>query len=63
MIRRTPLSPEAQLLANEVEIKRLLKARNRIAKMLAKKRGDMKKMPLSGKAALKAIKAGKWGNH
>ncbi len=60
MIRKTPLSPEAALLANEIEIKRLLKARNRIAKMLAKKRGHTNRMPLSGKAALAAIKKGEW---
>jgi hypothetical protein len=42
------------------EAKRLAKSRARITKMLAKKRGDLAKMPLSGKAALAAIKAGKW---
>jgi hypothetical protein len=48
MTRRSPLSPEAKI------------ARARIASMLAKKRGDLKRMPLSGKAALAAISAGKW---
>jgi hypothetical protein len=34
------------------------KAQGRIAKMKAKKAGDLKKMPLSGKAALDAIRNG-----
>jgi len=56
----SPLTPEAELLLNEIENRRRVKARARIAKMLAKKRGDTTKMPLSGKAALEAIRAGKW---
>jgi hypothetical protein len=60
MTRRSPLSPEATLLLNAIEHKRLIKARARIARMLAKKRGDLRKMPLTGKAALKAIAAGAW---
>jgi hypothetical protein len=42
------------------EAKRRAKARARIAKLLAKQRGDLTKMPLSGKAALAAIKSGRW---
>jgi len=60
MRHKTPLTPEAHLLATAIEARRLAKARARIAKLLAKKRGDMSKMPLSGKAALAAIKAGHW---
>ncbi len=60
MVRRSPLSAEAKLLAKEIEDKRLAKARSRIAKLLAKKRGDLARMPATGKAALAAIKNGKW---
>jgi len=60
MVRRSPLTPEATLLRNEIEKRRRAKARGRIAKMLAKRRGDLKRMPLSGKAALAAIRAGQW---
>ena len=60
MVRRSPLTPEAELIAIVLEQRRLAKARARIAKLLAKKRGDLKRMPLSGKAALAAISAGRW---
>ena len=60
MVRRSPLSAEAKLLADAVEARRLAKSRARVAKLIAKKRGDLRKMPPSGKAALAAIKAGKW---
>jgi hypothetical protein len=60
MVRHSPLSPEAKLLADEIETKRRAKSLARIAKLLAKQRGDLKRMPLSGKAALAAIKAGRW---
>ena len=60
MVRRSPLTAEARLLADEVEQRRLAKSRARIAKLLAKKRGELKKMPLTGRAALAAIRAGKW---
>jgi hypothetical protein len=60
MVRRSPLTPEAELIAIVLEQRRLAKARARIAKLLAKKRGDLKRMPLSGKAALAAIRAGQW---
>jgi hypothetical protein len=56
----SPLTPEAELLLNEIENRRRAKARGRIAKMLAKKRGDLRRMPLTGKAALAAIRAGQW---
>jgi hypothetical protein len=60
MTRCSPLSAEATLLLNQIEDRRRAKARGRIATMLAKKRGDLRQMPLSGRAALAAISAGKW---
>jgi len=60
MVRHSALTPEAKLLADEIETKRLAKARARIAKLLAKQRGDLTRMPLTGKAALAAIRAGRW---
>src|SRR5262245_40024608 len=60
MVRRSPLTPEARLLADQLEARRLAKSRARIAKLLAKQRGDLKRMPLSGKAILAAIRTGKW---
>ena len=60
MVRKSPLTPEATRLLQGIEERRRAKARNRIAKLLAKKRGDLKRMPLSGKLALAAIAAGKW---
>ena len=60
MVRRSPLTAEAKALADGVEAKRKAKSRARIAKLLAQQRGDLKKMPLSGKAALAAIKCGRW---
>jgi hypothetical protein len=60
MVRRSPLDDEAKALADDLEARRRAKSRARVAKMLAKKNGDTKRMPLSGKAALAAIKAGKW---
>jgi len=59
MVRRSPLTAEEQKLLDEIEERRRAKARGRIAKMLAKKRGDLNRMPLSGKDALKAIARGK----
>jgi hypothetical protein len=56
----SPLTPEATLLLNEIENRRRAKARGRIAKLLAKKRGDLRRVPLTGKAALAAIRAGQW---
>ena len=60
MVRRTKLTAEALLLQEQIEDRRRAKAKARIAKMLAKKRGHTKRMPLSGKAALAAIRAGRW---
>jgi hypothetical protein len=60
MTRKSPLTPEAALLLREIEARRKAKSRARIATLLAKKRGALKRMPLSGKAALKAIAAGIW---
>jgi hypothetical protein len=54
------MDTEAQRLHDEIEARRLAKAKARIAKMLAKKRGELKRMPVSGRAALAAIRAGKW---
>jgi hypothetical protein len=56
----SPLCAVGQLLLAQIEDRRRAKSRARIAKLLAKKRGDLRKMPLSGKAALAAINAGKW---
>jgi hypothetical protein len=60
MVRRSALTPAAKLLLNQIEDRRRLKSRNRIARLLAKKSGQLGKMPPSGKAALAAIKAGRW---
>ncbi len=59
-MRKSPLSAVAELIAAELALKKRAKALARIANLLAKKRGDLKKMPLSGRMALKAIAAGKW---
>jgi hypothetical protein len=45
-------------LREEIAATKKAKAAGRIAKMKAKKAGDLKKMPLSGKAALDAIRNG-----
>ncbi len=60
MIHRSPLTGQAKLLADQIENRRLARARARIAKLLAKKRGELTRMPLTGKAALAAIRTGKW---
>ena len=60
MTRKSALTAEALLLADQIETRRKAKARARIARMLAKKRGDLKRMPLSGRAALRAIALGAW---
>jgi hypothetical protein len=60
MVRRSPLDAEAKLLQEQIENKRRAKARARIAKMLAKRAGHTTRMPLTGKAALRAIKVGRW---
>lgn len=57
-LRRPKLDPVAeQIVAEQQEAKRL-KAAGRIAKMKAKKTGETRKMPLTGKAALQAIRHG-----
>jgi hypothetical protein len=60
VVRKSPLTPEAAMLLREIEARRKAKAKGRIATLLAKKRGELKRMPLSGKLALQAIAAGKW---
>jgi hypothetical protein len=54
-LRRTPDPVAEQIKSQQAETKQL-KARGRIAKMKAKQAGDLKKMPLTGKAALAAIR-------
>jgi imidazoleglycerol phosphate dehydratase HisB len=57
-LQRKKLDPAAQQIADEqADIKRR-KAAGRIAKMKAKKSGELSKMPLTGKAALDAIRNG-----
>jgi hypothetical protein len=57
-LKRTKPTPEAaQILAEQAETKKL-KARGRIEKMKAKKSGDTKRMPLTGKAAMDLIRNG-----
>jgi hypothetical protein len=55
---RDQLDTAAEEIRAEQEATKKKKAQGRIAKMKAKKAGDLKKMPLSGKAALDAIKNG-----
>jgi hypothetical protein len=52
------LDPVAAQIKSEQEETKRAKARGRIEKMKAKQRGDLKKMPLTGKAALDAIRNG-----
>jgi hypothetical protein len=56
-LRRTP-DPAVEQLKREQEETKKAKAKGRIEKMKAKQRGDLAKMPLSGKAALDAIRNG-----
>ena len=56
-LQRKKLDPVAAEIAAEQEATKKAKARGRIEKMKAKQRGDLKKMPLTGKAALAAIRA------
>jgi len=60
MVRKSPLGPEAVKLLQGIEARRKAKSRARIATLIAKKRGDLKRMALTGRLALKAIAAGKW---
>jgi hypothetical protein len=54
--RQTSASPVAEQIKAEIEEKKKLKARGRIATMKAKQSGETRKMPLTGKAALQAIR-------
>ncbi|MBT1509372.1 hypothetical protein KIP88_02560 [Bradyrhizobium sp. SRL28] len=57
-LQRKKLDPvAAEIKAEQDEIKRK-KTQGRIAKMKAKKSGETKKMPLTGRAALEAIRNG-----
>jgi hypothetical protein len=47
----------AKAIKAEQEDRRKQKSRGRVAKMMAKKAGDLDRMPLSGKAALAAIRS------
>jgi hypothetical protein len=58
-LRRQPkLDPVAEQIAAEQAETKKKKAQGRIAKMKAKKSGETRKMPLTGKAALEAIRNG-----
>lgn len=56
-LKRTP-DPVAEQIKSEQAATKQKKARGRIEKMKAKRRGDLSKMPLTGKAALDAIRNG-----
>jgi hypothetical protein len=56
-LQRKKPDPVVAEIRAEQEATKKAKARGRIAKMKAKQRGDLKKMPLTGKAALAAIRA------
>lgn len=55
-LQRRKLDPVAKQIAAEQEATKKAKARGRIDKMKAKKSGETRKMPLTGKAALAAIR-------
>jgi hypothetical protein len=55
---RSKIEPATVELAQEIAETKKLKTKGRIEKMKAKKRGDLKKMPLGGQAALDFIKNG-----
>jgi hypothetical protein len=57
-LKRPKHDPVAQEIADEQAKTKRLKARGRIEKMKAKKSGETKRMPLTGKAALDAIRNG-----
>jgi hypothetical protein len=50
------LDPVAEQIATEQQATKTAKARGRIAKMKAKQSGETRRMPLTGKAALQAIR-------
>lgn len=54
--RQKPGTPIGEQIAAEQAATKKAKARGRIDKMKAKQRGDLKRMPLTGKAALAAIR-------
>jgi hypothetical protein len=54
--RQKPGNPIGDQIKAEIEEKKKAKARGRIATMKAKQSGDTRKMPLTGKAALAAIR-------
>lgn len=57
-LQRPKLDPVAAEIKAEQDETKLRKSRGRIAKMKAKKSGETRKMPLSGRAALAAIRNG-----
>ena len=57
-LQRAQPSPQAEAIKAEIAEKKKAKAKARIEKLKAKQRGDLKKMPLTGKAALEAIRNG-----
>lgn len=50
----------AEQIRRELATRKLLKSRGRIAKMKAKRNGDLDRMPLTGRAALNAIRNRQW---
>jgi hypothetical protein len=57
-LQRKKLDPVAERMVQEQAETKRKKAAGRIAKMKAKKSGETRKMPLTGKAALEAIRNG-----
>lgn len=55
-LQRKPLDPVAAEIKQEQEATKKKKAAGRIAKMKAKASGETKRMPLTGRAALEAIR-------
>jgi hypothetical protein len=55
-LRRSKPDPVAEQIKQEQAETKKIKAAGRIAKMKAKKSGETKKMPLTGKAAIAAIR-------
>jgi hypothetical protein len=55
-LQRKKLDPVAEQILQEQQDLKRRKSAGRIAKMKAKAKGDLKKMPLTGKAALDAIR-------
>lgn len=57
-LQRKKLDPAAEQIMQQQQETKRRKASGRIAKMKAKRSGETKKMPLTGKAALQAIRHG-----